>query len=86
MATSPVLLHRDGWSCWQVHVSISSTAGVIETWVDGVPAARLDATDTLPPNGYTDVHSGMFTSGPAVQTVDLWTDELVVATFPVGCD
>lgn len=77
---------RDRWLCIQLHVSISQTAGVVESWIDGVPGARVDNSDTLPATGYRNVHAGMYASGLAAEPQELWTDELVVGGSPIPCD
>lgn len=88
MASSAVPLPRDQWACVQVRIVVSAaTDGLVETWIDGIPAARLDALVTLPPNGYWNVHTGHFSGGPShSEIVDVWTDELVVSTAAIPCD
>lgn len=85
--TGPDPLPRDRWVCVQVHIVVDPTSGLVESWIDGVPAARLDALPTLPGNGYNNVHAGHFSGGPThTEVADLWTDELAVGTLPIPCD
>lgn len=82
--TSNVEIPRDRWFCLQMRIVIS-TAGTIESWIDGVPAARLDGVVTLPPQGAIEnVHAGMFNALDAGPN-DLWTDELAIGTLPIDC-
>lgn len=84
--TSNVLLPRDSWSCVQMRILISDTAGSIESWVDGIPAGRVDGVDTLPTDGYTNVHVGLYSYGPPAQTNEIWIDELVISETSIPCD
>ncbi len=86
-AQGAALMPRDRWTCVQVHIVVHPTAGLIETWIDGVPSARVDALNTLPAAGYNNVHIGHFSGGSQHSEVaDVWTDELAVGTFPIPCD
>lgn len=82
---SSVAMPQDRWTCLQLRVVIAAAGGTVESWVDGVPAARLDNVGTLPATGYRNVHAGLFGAGPAAD-IDLWTDEVAVGTMPIACD
>jgi hypothetical protein len=83
---SQVAVPRDRWACVQLHVTISQTAGVVESWLDGVSTGRFTGIDTLPAVSYRSVHAGMFATSLATEPQELWTDELAVATLPIACD
>jgi hypothetical protein len=83
-ATAPISIARDKWVCLQEHIVISSTAGSVDTWLDGTPGPSLANVDTLPATSYTDIHTPMYSNNPAPQ--DVWTDEIVVGTAAVPCD
>ena len=54
--------------------------------IDGVEQARLDGRDTLPIDGYSDVHVGVYVSGMQHGPVEILIDEVVVDDAPVPCD
>lgn len=82
--TSTVIIPFDRWFCVQMRITIG-TAGSVATWIDGIPAARLDNVVTRPTAGdIENVHAGMFNADP-VGANDLWTDELAIGTEPIDC-
>jgi hypothetical protein len=85
VGTATQAVPRDRWTCIQLRIVIDDIAGSVETFIDDVPSAALFGVDTLPAAGYKNVHAGLFAGG-ATNPMDLWTDELVIATTPIGCD
>lgn len=80
---SGVALPLDRWFCVQLHFSIGASS-VVETWIDGTPAGRLDGVDTLVAGGISNVHAGLFTAVDGGVN-DLWTDEMAIGTQPIAC-
>lgn len=86
-AISTVTLPRDRWVCLQLHVAIADgTGGMVEAAVDGAQVAELAGIDTLPANGYRNVHVGLYATALATGPEELWSDELAVGTLPIACD
>ncbi len=82
----PFSIVRDAWHCVQLHIVIADTGGRVETWFDEMPGPTLVDVDTLPPNGYRNVHAGMWAAANGTTPMDLWTDELVIGTQAIACD
>jgi hypothetical protein len=80
---SAVAMPLDRWFCVQLRFTIA-TVGIVETWIDGAPAARLDGVDTQPIGGLSNVHAGLFTAANGGIN-EMWTDELAIGTQPIGC-
>jgi hypothetical protein len=83
---APASVPRDRWVCIQLRVVISDTAGSVAASVDGVGRATLTGIDTLPPNGYRNIHAGSYASGTTADPTDVWIDELVAGTSAIPCD
>lgn len=85
-AFSPLVVARDRWVCAQMHVQIAEVGGAIDGALDGQPITPVTGIDTLPANGFRNVHSGLFATGPSSGRMEIWTDELAVGTLPIPCD
>lgn len=74
------------WFCLQLEIHVDAAAGTVRMLVDGTEATTLGPTSTVPANGYSDVHAGIFVNLTQEAPVDLWVDELIADTAPVPCD
>ncbi len=85
-AVSVTAVPRTRWVCFQLRIVISDTAGSVDVSVDGVPGLTLENIDTLPPNGYRNIHAGSYATSASTNASDVWTDELVASTSSIPCD
>lgn len=85
MQMSPMDTPRDRWVCMELHVHIGAT-GSVELFVDGQPLLAQLAVDTRPPTGELSRMRVGIPSKPAAIPGDLYIDDLVVDTAPIGCD
>jgi hypothetical protein len=79
-------LPRDEWVCLEGHVTISDTAGVAEYFVNGALAAQASNVDTQPGSAYGVIVVGVEYTEASQPPVNLWVDDVVVATQRIGCD
>lgn len=85
-ADSPDSVPRDRWACFQLRIVIADSGGSVDVAVDGVTRTVIGSVDTLPPNGYRNIHAGSFATAQSVGTTDLWIDELIASTSLIPCD
>lgn len=78
-------LPRDRWVCIELHVAIDP-AGFVELALDGGAAMRTATTDTTVTGGYTQADVGIHYATAAQTPAELWADEVVIDTIPIGCN
>ncbi|MBX7098566.1 MAG: endo-1,4-beta-xylanase, partial [Myxococcaceae bacterium] len=83
---SSVTLPRDQWSCVLLSLTLSDTAGSASLTLDGAPAIAVSGVDTLPAGGMGNALFGITYLAPATATGEVFLDEAVVSTSPVGCN
>jgi len=77
---------RDTWTCFEMQVVVSDTAGEIRLFLDGAMVVEQTGIDTLPPSGHGRFEVGlMFTSSTQPATT-LYFDEAAVGTARLPCD
>ena len=81
---STVSVVRDTWTCVEVQIVVSSTAGEMRLRVDGVEIAAKTGANTLIPGGFSVLLLAASLSAGEPDTY-VYFDDLVVATAPIGC-
>lgn len=85
--SAPALaIPRDRWTCLQLHIVLSDTAGSVRAYVDGALAVSFDAVDTTPAGGYDNMFAGITYAKPTQGNVVVYVDEIAVGTSPLPCD
>jgi hypothetical protein len=81
--TSPLL--RDTWLCFELHLDLQTGSGTATLEVDGVEAISGGEFTTQPTEPFS---VAVIEAQPTSDTtgVDLYIDDLVVATSPIGCE
>lgn len=81
-----VSVPRDRWFCLELRVQIG-TSGEAELLVDGTSTALLTDVDTTRASPWDTVFVGVASrNSTQVDPTELFMDEVVVATTPIGCD
>jgi len=75
---------RDRWVCYELHVAIAQV-GTVELFQDGTLVAVQSDIDTRPPGDLGRVFVGM-PSKSFDTTEELWVDDVVADTAPIGCN
>jgi hypothetical protein len=75
---------RGTWTCIELQVDISSTAGAFHLFIDGTEVAGSTGVDTLIPSGFKEalVSSNVDPTDPDMTVL---FDDLVIALAPIGC-
>jgi hypothetical protein len=85
--STTVTLPRDRWVCIESHIAVADgTAGAAEYFVDGALAVSVTGWDTLPDGGYSRLVAGIQYASVAQDAIEVWVDDAVVSTQPIGCD
>ncbi|MBX3269949.1 MAG: hypothetical protein KF729_06790 [Sandaracinaceae bacterium] len=77
---------RNRWVCLELHVTVSSSGGVIEYFMDGTRQGRATDLDTIPTGGYRQFTVGLPYSGIAQSPIEVFVDDVVFDVAPIGCD
>jgi hypothetical protein len=78
---------RDQWVCVELHVHIDPVAGMYEAYLDGTLAARSTTPlNTLPVDGYTSAEIGIHYADANQGPVEVYVDDVMLATTRVPCD
>ena len=83
--SSALVIPRDRWFCYQVHLVIAEEGAVTIT-IEGETALAVMALDTLPPGGIHLLRAGIDWSSLQTTPFDIYMDDLVLSTEPVSCD
>jgi hypothetical protein len=84
--TSTVTLPRARWSCLRAHVSLSDTAGAVETYVDDALALQVQGLDTVPDGGMRQFRAGVDWSSEQTSFFEIYIDDVLVSLHELGCD
>ncbi|HUS29086.1 MAG TPA: hypothetical protein VMZ53_11265 [Kofleriaceae bacterium] len=84
--STPDVLPRDRWVCFEMQTHIDPTAGFVKITFDGSTAFQTPLTDTDVAGGYTNVDVGVHYATDTQPAVSLWIDDVVVDTNPIGCN
>lgn len=80
-------LPRDRWVCVELHINVSPTSGSFDLTFDGGTPMSASGIDTLVGDtGYTNLDVGVHYATPGQSPVDLWIDEVILDTSPIGCN
>jgi len=77
---------RDRWVCVEVHVLVDATAGAGELFIDGSLVTSGSGLDTTVAGGYTNVDVGVHYATPNQLASEMWIDDVVADTSPIGCN
>ncbi|MCB9597879.1 MAG: hypothetical protein H6719_34495 [Sandaracinaceae bacterium] len=80
-----LLVPRDRWVCFEVHVAVASSGGAIEVFMDGTLRAGMTGLDTLPGAGFTIAYSGIDYTGPAQGPLEVFLDEYALSRTRLAC-
>lgn len=87
VAADPPILGRDQWHCVELAVELSDTAGSISVSLDGALSLEETGIDTLAMDPFLMAVIGSKRAPDLPDgSVELFLDELVVASEPIGCD
>lgn len=75
----------DTWTCLELHVAISDTAGSIEVYENGTLGASTTGIDTLPATGFTSFSIGIDYTDAAQPPLELWLDEVALSRTRLPC-
>lgn len=77
---------RDQWVCLEMHIAIDDVNGVVELAVEGINTMTSGLADTRVGTGYSGVDIGIHYATPDQTPVQMWIDELIADTAPIGCN
>jgi hypothetical protein len=81
-----LVVPRDRWFCFQMHMVVSPDAGAVTINVDGDVALEEMAMNTQPDVGVHLLRIGIDWSSLQTEPFDYYVDDLVLDTAPVECD
>jgi hypothetical protein len=81
---SATIVTRGAWTCVELQVDVSSTAGAFHLFIDGAETTGSTGVDTLIPGGFKEVAVSA-NVGSSDAAVTVLFDDLVVALAPIGC-
>jgi hypothetical protein len=84
--TGTLTIPRDRWFCFRVHVAIGDDDGSVQSFVDDALALETMDIDTLPANGVRQLRAGVDWSSEQDAFFEIYVDDVVLDTAPVGCD
>jgi hypothetical protein len=76
---------RDRWVCYELHVTIA-TAGALEVLVDGTRQVDVGPIDTLTGTAVREVTAGLERAMGDQAPAEIFVDEVVIDTAPIGCE
>lgn len=76
---------RDQWVCVEMHALIADSGGSWGGFINGAPFARTSDRDTRPDRGYTTFDVGIHYAPAGQGAVEVFVDDVVVATSRPGC-
>ncbi len=80
-------LPRDAWVCLEWQMVYGATKGSTTLWISGTQAASLTnvPTQPSPPYGTLFVEAAFYQVSVAQPAVEIWVDDVIVDSQPVGC-
>lgn len=85
VADAALTLTRDTWTCLELHVAVSDTAGVIEIYRNGTLAASHTGLDTNPGSGFSGFGVGIDYTDPMQAAMETWVDEVALSRSRLPC-
>ncbi|MCU1279894.1 MAG: hypothetical protein JWM53_3440, partial [bacterium] len=82
--TMPALIPLDRWFCLETMMHFDPTAGEVKVSLDGVTIGDIKNTQTEPAGVTLDNFSAALSG--AVNTADVYFDEIAVSASPIGCN
>lgn len=76
---------RDHWTCLELHVLVSDTAGAIEVYREGMLGASTTGIDTRPGAGFTRWAVGVDYADPTQGPIEVWLDEVALSRSRLAC-
>jgi hypothetical protein len=83
--TSATLFPRDRWVCFELAMTLSKDAGAVRVSLDGALGLEQTGMNTLPDGGVHLLRAGVDWSSLQTAPFDVYIDDLVVDTAPIGC-
>jgi hypothetical protein len=84
-AVAPFEFPRDRWVCVELHLQIDGF-GAIALEIDGSTVVSAQSIDTRVDGGYTNIDVGFHYATPTQPASEMFVDEIVADTSPIGCD
>jgi hypothetical protein len=84
--STTLVVPRDRWFCLQIQMTVSANAGALTMRVDGEIGLEQTNMNTRPAGGVHLLRAGIDWSSEQTDPFDLYLDDLVLATTPVGCE
>jgi hypothetical protein len=87
--SAPGLALRDAWSCIELAVSIADAGGKgsMKVLHNGTVVTESPlGIDTLPDGGFVALRFGLYAASESTQAAQIFVDDVVAATGPIGCD
>lgn len=85
VSNDALIVPRDRWVCFELHIAVSATAGTIEIYMDGERFASMSGLRTLPASGYRYFVAGLDYTDPAQPPVEIFMDEVVYSRTRLPC-
>lgn len=83
---SSMSIPRDTWTCLEVHLGLSDTAGTVELYVDGTLVQSASAVDTQPSEPIGSLAVGIPWANPSQPGTALYFDEVALGSTRLPCD
>lgn len=77
---------RDRWVCVELHLVIGNANGAIAVAIDGTTLISATGIDTQVAGGYSNLDAGVHYATPDQRASQMWIDEVVADTSPIGCN
>jgi hypothetical protein len=77
---------RDRWTCVELHLAVSDTAGAFDLYIDGTPVRSVAGRDTLPGLGYDGLAIGITASETFQTPTAVEIDEVAVGIARLPCN
>lgn len=82
---SALTLPRDTWTCLELHIQLSATAGSVEINRGGVLGASSTGINTIPAAGFAQFSVGIDYSSAAQGATEVWIDEVALSRSRLPC-
>lgn len=76
---------RDRWFCFRMTLDVSDDAGAIELFIGEESALRVEAIDTLPPEGVRLLRAGVDWSSAQTSRFEIYMDDIALDDEPLPC-
>jgi hypothetical protein len=82
---STLVVPRDRWTCLELHVHLSDTAGTVEIYIDGTLGSSSTGIDTNPATGFTQFLAGIDYTDATQAPLEIWLDEVALSRSRLAC-